>query len=318
MLKIAYTCPDSKRRFVIDSTDGMQEGRVAAGHSLPQSMKLPQENALQAAERLAKDMLGMGDCQIKWQFDVQAFEETMDSPKYPGIKTVFRKEIICGEVTTTNSKILQQIGVTTSQSFSHADGKMSRSFKWLTEQQCAGKIAIAKPATTDFSALVAPPIGLEEEELQDFLTKNKIDTSKWGEAPYKSLDEFSEELVKGESTLEKQANGRVARVVDIVVLQLVRQETGDILVEAAETFKDQTQQLNRLPAVKRRSDEHMFMTARRMITKYLKLDDNRVTIDEQDVKIITEEQESKSYHGLATIFHKRYMKGTLLPDVLLS
>jgi len=320
MLRIAYTTSDGKKRFVIDTTEGLQEGRTTPGSALPQNLKLPQENALQAAGRLAKDMLGMGDCQIKWQFEVETLEESMDSAMYPGIQTVYRKEIMFGEVTTTNQKILQRLGVAAGKEFSHRDGTVQRSFQWMLEPQCnAKKILIGKPDNnSDFSALVYPPIGLEEDELNEFLSKNHIDTSKWGEGTYKSLEDFSEELVKGESTLIQQAGGRVARVVDIVVLQLIRQETGDILVEATETYKEHTQQLNRLPAVKRRSDEHMFMTARRMVTKYLKLDDNRVVLDSSDVKLVEEEQESKAYHGLSTIYRKRFMKGTLLPDPLLA
>lgn len=44
-----------------------------------------------------------------------------------------------------------------------------------------------------------------------------------------------------------------------------------------------------------------------MVTKYLNLDENKVEIG-MDVKIIEEEQESKSYSGLASIYRKRYIR----------
>jgi len=316
MLKLVYRDSEGKTRILVDATEGTYEGRVKPGAALPQNAKLPQENSLQAADRLSKDLLGLKDCQIKWQAsNVEAFEESMDSPLYPGIQTVYRKEIMTGEVTATNPSVLSRIAATTGGTFS----SKSRNFTWMTESQCKGrKIVVEKPPHTDFSALVYPPIGLEEEELTEFLSKNRIDTSKWGQGTYKSLEDFSEELTKGEATLIKGNDGKIKRVVDIVVLQLTRQETNSTLIEAAETYKESKLDLNRLPAVKRRGDEHQFFTARRMITKYLQLPDNFVTIDPTDVKIIEEEQESKAFFGLPTIYRKRFMKGVLVPDAALA
>jgi len=316
VVKLIFKGPDGRPRMLVDATDGISEGRIAPGASLPQNAKLPQESSLQAADRLSKDMLGMVDCGIKWQaVTVEAFEETFKSPMYPGMDTVYRKEILTGEVTTTNSMVLHRIAAPSNGTFT----RQSRNFTWMTENQCLSKnIKISKPDTTDFSALVYPPIGLEEEELTEFLSKNKIDTSAWGKGTFKSLEDFSEELTKGEATLSKGADGKIKRVVDIVVMQLTRAETGDILIEASETYKDSKQELNRLPAVKRRGDEHQFITARRMITKYLQLPDNFVTIDHTDVKIIEEEQESRAFPGLSTIYRKRFMKGIIMPDAILG
>merc|ERR1719469_371623 len=105
----------------------------------------------------------------------------------------------------------------------------------------------------------------------------------------------------GESAIIRQNNGRVVRVVDVVILKLVRQaEDGDdqVLLEAEEKLGAQTTQLDRLPATKRRADEHPFAAARRMISKHLHMDNNMLTLDPDDVRIVEEEQESTSYPGM--------------------
>lgn len=312
LLRISYGS-GAHRRILLETTPELK------AHSLPGNLQAPVENALQTAQRLRTDMLCMNGCKIHWcSSTVEGFEEVMDVEQYPGIRTVFRKRIIYGEVATSDQMTLQKLGIPLSFTFTCKDKKdLNRSFEWVEERECLrrGIRITAKKQDQDFSTLVYPPIGLEADELNEFLSKNNIDTSKWGRGTFKTVTNFSEELVKGESTLIKQANGRVARVVDIVVLNLTRQETDDVLVEAEERYKDSVQHLNRLPAVKRRSDEHQFHTARRMVTKYLQLSHNRVNIDPTDVKVIDEEQESKAYHGVSTIYRKRYMKGVLLTEV---
>lgn len=265
-------------------------------------------------------MLGMSDGVIDWMpSQIEAFEQVENSKEYPGIQTVYRKEIMVGQVSSTDPAVLSKLGIGGDNTMSFAQGKLKRTFEWIPAADCAKRrIRISAKSDKDgqdFSALVYPPIGLEEEELNEFLSKNHVDTNKWGKGTCKTIQDFSEELVKGEATLIRQPNGKIARVVDIVVLNLTRKDTGDVLVEAREEYKESVQHLNRLPAVKRRSDEHQFLTARRMVQKYLNLDINCVVIDHQDVKLIEEEQDSKSYVGLSTIYRKRYMKGVLLPAI---
>merc|ERR1712127_1136444 len=83
-----------------------------------------------------------------------------------------------------------------------------------------------------------------------------------------------------------------------------------VLREVEEKLQDKASPLDRLPATKRRADEHPFAAARRMISKYLCQDNNMVTLD-ADVKITQEEQESTSYPGLLSIYRKRYMSAVM-------
>mmetsp|Transcript_71012 Transcript_71012/g.148538 ORF Transcript_71012/g.148538 Transcript_71012/m.148538 type:complete len:755 (+) Transcript_71012:238-2502(+) len=307
VVKLILKSSDGRGRILVDLDEGLTMGRTRPGASLIQSAKLPQESFRQAADRVAREMLSAPDVKITWGTDVQDSEESTNLPEYPGIQTVYRKEMLVGELQNVSEAVMKQIGGST-----YNFKKGSRSFAWLTDKECNSKGIVLQPRKTDFSALVAPPIGLDEEELTEFLSKNSIDTSKWGTGTYKSLEDFSEELTAGESTLTKTAAGKIQRVVDIVVMQLVKKETGEVLVEAAETFKGSKQELNRLPAVKRRSDEHLFTAARRLVTKYLQLPDSSVTLDTTDVRVVEEEQESKAYLGLSTMYRKRFIKASLV------
>lgn len=306
VLKIQVKAPDGKTRVIVDLAEGLSDGRTYRGPALPQDRKLSHENSKQAALRLAIKMLGASS--IKFDGNVDSFEELVDNPKYPGLSTVYRKEMVVAQVLATDPA-LNCIGLPKCDNFAIA----GRSFAWMTEEQCRQKnVKINQPARSDFSALVFPPVGLDEEELNEFLKKNDVDTSKWGEGTFKSVEDLTEELTKGESALVKnERDGRIHRVVDIVLLQLTREDTGDILIEASEKYKESAQKLDRLPAVKRRADEHQFISVRRMVTKYMQMPDNAVTVDSTDVRMVEEEQESKAFFGLNTVYRKRFMKGIL-------
>lgn len=277
---------------------------------MPGSKKAPRENAKEVAERILHDVLNMADCKIKFDFDhVDCIEQGEESPSYPGVQTVYRKEILTGHVTVENAETLRRIGATEVAEGGRGEFivedklKKRRTFAWVSDVGPASKKG-------DFSALVYPPIGLETEELEDFLNRSQIDVSKWGTDTFKSLAEFSEELVKGEATLTKQVDGRLVRVVDIVVLKVGKQKGGDVLVEVEETHKENKTPRKRLPAVKRRSDEHQVLAARRLIKTHLQISDNYIVIDPV-VRIEEVVEGSTSYYGLPTLYRKRFMSATL-------
>merc|ERR1712107_454720 len=162
------------------------------------------------------------------------------------------------------------------------------------------------------SSLVHPSVGLNQGELDEYLSENKINVSVWGQGAYLSVEDFSEELLKGEAALVTQPDGQVMRVVDIVVLQLFRAGDRDveILVEAEQKHADGASPLNRLPAVKRRSDEHQLLAARRLIAD-MQIDANLVSLDPTNIKILEEQQQSTSYYGLPTLYRKRLLTAEL-------
>lgn len=309
VLKVSFD--NDPGRVLVDVTPGLQEGMVTTGPSLPQGIKLAHENALQAALRLEEELLRQSDCLISWDVtNVEEYEETIDLPAYPGITTVYQKRMLKGTIKAKDQDILRRVGKE-SGGYSHRSSRGPKSFQWLTLATCKEKKARTEgcESAVDFSAMVYPPTGLQEEALQNFMRGSGIDTDTWGTGTFKTLEDFSDELTKGASTLIKY-KGQPTRLVDIVILYLHGPD-GKVLMEAEEDYKGNVQVLNRLPAVKRRSDEHQFNAARRAITQYLKLDDNGVIIDEKDVRLLEEVQESKAYPGLKTIYRKRLITGTV-------
>merc|ERR1712151_893667 len=120
--------------------------------------------------------------------------------------------------------------------FAHIDNNSKKKFRWLTESECeTNRIKLHGPAMGDHvSGLVQAPIGFNEEELEAFLAKHNINSSEFGKGHTKTLKEFSAELLKGEASLMVQSDGTMVRVVDVVLLFLLKGQSTDILVELHE------------------------------------------------------------------------------------
>jgi len=310
LLRIVYGEGHNKK-FLINTAQKYPDGRMRDDSQLAGTKKLPYENGIQTAERLVKERMPYLDGNITFNFLVkECFEDDEDSPSYPGVRTVYRKEIYEGCVSNTDSAILAKIGLGGQGDgrFSQEDSaKYTRYFSWLSEKQCQDQnVKLKAPAEgSEVSALVMPPIGYEEEELQAFLQNSNVDVSQFGKDGVKSLAEFSEELVKGESTLMKQADGTIIRVVDVVILKVFNQQ-GGTLVEVSQTdTAGSVKETRRLPAVKRRNDENPFWAAHRVMSKTLRLSENLVQMDPQNVQLVEETTTSKAYGGLPTIYRRR-------------
>mmetsp|Transcript_50697 Transcript_50697/g.136102 ORF Transcript_50697/g.136102 Transcript_50697/m.136102 type:complete len:792 (-) Transcript_50697:80-2455(-) len=318
LLRIGHGTSANKR-FLVKTAEKYPDGRMRADiNQLVGTKKLPHENGMQTAERIVAERLNMGDCKIEFSFKrKECFEEDEESPSYPGVRTVYRKEIFEGLVTASESAIMQRIGIAggdSSGSFNHEDAKQyTHYYGWMTDAQCTSKkVALRAPAEgSDVSALVSPPIGLDEEELQSFLQESKVDISKFGKDGVKTIQEFSNELVGGEAAVVRRADGSLIRVVDVLILKVVKQD-GSVVVEVEETSGDgKKKETKRLPAVKRRADENPFTAAHRVLSKVLKFSENLVTIDPSNVMVIEEETASTSYGGLPTLYRRRIITAKL-------
>jgi len=309
------------RRYLVETKEQYPDGRVRDSCRLPGHVKAPHENMMQAAERILKDILDMQDCRIIFELNHIDHQETSeDSPSYPGIQTVYSNETLTGVMTVSDSTTLKRVSIV-DKTRKDGMGKFEvkdpeqyvRGYQWMSEAECISKGIELRPRNVDndISSLVYPPIGLNEDALFDYLMNNNVDVSRWGEGTFRSVSEFSEELVKGESTLFRQENGRIVRLVDIVVLKLVKENS--VLREVEEMVGERTMALDRLPAMKRRTDEHPFSAARRLLTRYLHFEDNEVNLDPDDVRVLEEEQESTSYPGLLSVYRKRFITAKVNP-----
>jgi len=130
------------------------------------------------------------------------------------------------------------------------------------------------------------------------------------------LKDISAELIKGESSLMQDTDGSLVRTVDVVVLKLIHAVSNSVLVQTEQTFPDGTKAtLIRLPGAKRRPDENQFLTARRVLKRQLKVEENHVTLSKDGVQIAEEEKVSVAYPGLRTIYRKRIITATLSRSV---
>jgi hypothetical protein len=310
--------PGSKTTFLMETGEKYPDGRerhVGSGR-LPGTKKEPHMNSKQVAEKIAGELLNLGGAKLEFDFSQkEVFEEQEESPSYPGVMTVYRKEII--QAFMQGDPTSDYVGKNPKgpQDWCHKDATgNTKFFAWMTDEQCVkSDVQFKAPEEgEEVSGLVQAPIGLEESDLRSYFETNKVDCTKWGKGEAKSLGDMSVELIKGESSLMQDTDGSVLRVVDVVVLKLTHSVTGSILVQTRQTYPDgQTVQLNRLPGAKRRPDENQFLTARRILKRQLKIEENHVTLDAKNVEVAEEEKSSLAYPGLRTIYRKRIITAVL-------
>jgi hypothetical protein len=321
-----------KAKVLLETSEQFPDGRKRQIARLPGTKKEPHESSKETADRILKDLMGMDQCKIQFDYDdKEVFEEEMESPSYPGVKTVYRKEIVEGLVMCTDKDILSKVGLPNGAGWSFTDKKQNtKNFSWLAEKAAIAKGAKLKAeGNEEVSGLVAAPIGLNEEDLRNYLKRHKLIDDKGAEvklSAYKgelpteenkngarTLKEFSTELIKGESSLMEDANGRVMRVVDLIIMKIVNPGTMDVLVQTEQSFADQTKnQLNRLPGAKRRPDENQFLTARRLLRKQLKIDENNCQLEPKNVQYYEEEKTSSAFPGIRTVYRKRLIQANLI------
>mmetsp|Transcript_123867 Transcript_123867/g.231814 ORF Transcript_123867/g.231814 Transcript_123867/m.231814 type:complete len:774 (+) Transcript_123867:158-2479(+) len=299
----------SKNKFLIETGEKFADGRNRNILRLPGTKKEPHENSKQTAERVLNDMINLQGAKVSFDFDLkETFEEEEESPSYPGVTTVYRKEIIQGQVKDEG-------GIKGKGDWTHKDKTgNTKFFQWMTDKQCTQKkIKYKAPEEgEEVSGLVQAPIGMAEDELRSYLEANKVDVSKFGQNKTKTLKDISSELIKGESSLMQDAEGNLMRVVDVVVIKLVHSVTQSILVQTEQSYPDGTKvPLKRLPGAKRRPDENQFLTARRILKRQLKVEENHVTLNAGDVQVVEEEKESLAYPGLRTVYRKRIITAML-------
>mmetsp|Transcript_1818 Transcript_1818/g.4558 ORF Transcript_1818/g.4558 Transcript_1818/m.4558 type:complete len:782 (+) Transcript_1818:74-2419(+) len=319
LLRISYG-EGANKKYIIESSEKLPDGRARDHARLPGTKKEPHENTRMVALRLIDDMLGMKDCKVELNLRTrEVFEEEEDSPSYPGVRTVYRKEIVEGKVTTTDASALKRICLQGEAKFwEYTDSfKITKSFKWMTEKQCKGTgIKMKGPAEAQgVSGLVQTAAGMDEDQLKKYLEENRVDTSKFGQNHTRSLKEFAQEIAEGESALMQSADGGVMRVCDVIVLILKKSDSGEILVEVEEDYDGHDRkQLNQMPGVKKRTDENQFLAAQRILKTQLKIDENSVQLEAKTVKVLEEEKDSPSYPGLKTLYRKRMIQGELVKN----
>jgi hypothetical protein len=300
--------------LLVETSETFSDGRHRDTIRLPGTKKEPHENMRQTAERVAKETLNMNiNCIELDLLNAERFEVEMDSPTYPGIWTVYRKEIVDGVIIASDTASLRKIGLEraaapTAFSITTKDQQaITKTFNWMGEAAAQDRgVRLRQEGAETVSALVRAPMGLSEEALRAHLLECKVDPGQFGKDNTKTLKEFSDELIQGEATLLQDSEGQLLRVVDLVVLVLTRGKDGEVLVQAEQAKSNgETLVLNRLPGSKRLPNENQFTTVRRFLRKHLELDDVHVNLDKDICGVVEEEMVSPSYPGIRTLYRKR-------------
>jgi len=309
LLRICYRGDSKYERYLVKTSELYPDSRKRENmNQVVGTKKLPHESSRETAMRLLRDRLGLPQTAISFDWTrKEVFETDEESASYPGVRTVYRKEIFQGNFVSTDASVLAKVHLDAG-----SDGIFSvtcpkqycRTYQWFTEQECKDRsVTLRAPqAGHEISPLVHAPIGYSEEQLTEFLKANNVDVSKFGHDNVKTLKEFSDELVRGEAQLT-QANGAIVRMVDVVILKIVNKD-GAAIVETTETNGDTKKEVNRFPAVKRRPDENPFWAAKRVLSKVLKLSENLVEFDTKNCMHLEQNTPSLAYAGLPTIYRR--------------
>eukprot|EP00440_Ansanella_granifera_P024579 gb/GFBE01026692.1/.p1 GENE.gb/GFBE01026692.1/~~gb/GFBE01026692.1/.p1 ORF type:complete len:801 (+),score=182.93 gb/GFBE01026692.1/:1-2403(+) len=306
---------DQKGSLLIETGEQYPDGRRRNAFRVPGTKKFPHENAQETAIRILKDILGMGKCAVHFAFDErEVYEEEMDSPSFPGVRTVYRKEIMQCYIKETDQDVLRAIGLPDGSEWSQEDNKSNtKFFAWVSESEAARlKVKLRAEGSEEVSGLVMPPVGYNEQDLITYLRDHNVDMRGFGQGSAKSFKEFSRELMCGESSLLIDCRGEVVRVVDQVVLMIVS-PSNKVLVQVAHVMPDgQKHAINRLPAAKGRPDESQFVTARRILRKQIRIDENQLRLDPQKARIFEESRISPSVPGMRTVYRRRFIHASVM------
>mmetsp|Transcript_60795 Transcript_60795/g.199078 ORF Transcript_60795/g.199078 Transcript_60795/m.199078 type:complete len:959 (-) Transcript_60795:48-2924(-) len=319
-------------QYLIVTADEQLDGRVRSDlNRLPGTKKRPHENVRNAAERIVMEMPDVDVEDVVFNLHTkEAFEEDEESLSYPGVRTVYRKEVVSAvHKTGAGSKhhgaegslgrgrwhLAVSAGLESMKH--HRSSRSTKFFTWLTDQECDSKgvkLRAAAGGGVEVSSLVPAPIGLKVKALGRFLKANQVDLSAFGKDRTKTLQELSTELMSGECSLRTMPAGGVVRIVDVVLLLITNVTADSALVVTKETSASGggiDNLVNRMPGTKRRPDENHFHAAKRVLQRQLKIPENLINLDADNVQIYKEEKDSPSYPGLRTVYCKRIISAQL-------
>jgi len=306
---------DEGSPLLIETGEQYPDGRRRQAFRMPGTKKFPHENAQETAMRVLKDTMGMGQCAVHFAFDEkEVYEEEMDSPSFPGVRTVYRKEIVQCYVEESNKETLEKVGLGHVRSYCAEDDKHNVKFlSWMSQQEVMEhKVKLRAEGSEEVSGLVLPPVGLNEQDLARYLESHNIDISQFGQNGTKSLKNLSKELICADSFLLTDANGEVLRVLDQVMLQVVS-PSGKILVCSAHVSPDGTRkEINMLPSSKGRPDESQFVTARRILRKQIRIDESQVKLDPTKSRICEEFGTASNLPWIKTVIRRRFIFASLM------
>merc|ERR1719272_2302013 len=95
-------------------------------------------NSRQTAEKIVSEMVNLGGAKVVFDFNKkEVFEEQEESPSYPGVQTVYRKEIIEGDL-VADAKNYIGLNPKGPKDWMHQDKtNNTKYFAWMNDKDCS-------------------------------------------------------------------------------------------------------------------------------------------------------------------------------------
>merc|ERR1712190_484354 len=316
ILVLRLYSPDTKTHLVVETALSPEDGRKYETFRLPGQIKAPHDNLRKSCERLLATLnLKLEHVTLDLEHP-QRNEEEYESASYPGLQTFYNKDIIEGVVNISAMSLeeLSKIGLPDLNEWTSKDRRWGTKFnQWMTKDEALSRNVMLESLgiDADASTLVNAPIGLNEQELRARLVAAGIDVNQFGQNGTRTLKDFSQELYRGEASVQDNSKGELVRTVNVVIIILSDRKSGKTLVQTKQTsVRGDGQSKARLPGNKCRPDENHFICARKIFRRELEIDDNSVHFNE-DVLFVEEEQSSTNYPGIKTIYRKFLIRAEL-------
>lgn len=308
---------DEQDRLLVDMEEHFSDGRRRPTRRLPGSKKETTENIRQTAERILEETLNLDPALVSFNLHlVINQEEELDSPSYPGLHTVYRKEIVTGTVESEDAELQKKFGLGVDATGWRASERgCTRLLQWMTEEEAVAAYVKVDVESSVSSSLVQAPIGLKEEELTAYLTELKVDVSQYGRQGAKTLKQLSDELVKGEVQVGTDKNGVPVVVSEVVNLCIHDPMRCEMLCQYKQLGSgDCAYEHLSLPCTTRRPDENEFLVAKRILKRRLRINPNTVIL-ETKVRRLQEERSTNAYPGLIFVERELVITANLDPQV---
>jgi serine/threonine protein kinase len=181
-----------------------------------------------------------------------------------------------------------------------------------------GRIVSRKPTDIEDSQETASEACalFDRNAIEATLKEHGVDVSLFGVGEAKSLQQLVAEVKSGSSKLMVDAAEykKLVRVCDLVLLRLVYKSVSGVkkfLLEVGEKFPDGRvrKELNRLPGTKKDPHENTKMVTQRIQRDLLGMEGCKITFDFKSAVVVEEEENSKSYPGVRTVYRKVIVDG---------
>lgn len=150
------------------------------------------------------------------------------------------------------------------------------------------------------------------DDLSAWLHEQRVDTSAWGVAGAKSVQNLWNEVWRGEAQLFADPPLRLVQVVRVIIRRDRR-----VLIEASQTFTDgRKRERNRPPSEKVMPSEEPLAAARRCLMEEMGIAPDSITVHRESYQQERLFGESQSYPGLDSCYFFHVVEATVqgLPD----